>query len=88
MRRFREHRALLEEALETTFTFRSIAALETHIRKIGAPNHEPIATITAEFCGGRSDSGNDARIGWKNVHLVMVNGVPFGWMEGPWSDWW
>ncbi|CCJ07110.1 Hypothetical protein BN69_1659 [Methylocystis sp. SC2] len=88
MRRFREHRGSLDEALETTFAFKTIAGLEAHIRRLGAHNHEPIVTIAVEFYGRPGGSGDDARIGWKNVHLVYVNGVPFGWMEGPWTDAW
>lgn len=88
MRRFRQHRELLEDSLETTFTFESIAGLEAHIRAVCAANGEPVGVVTAELYARPGESGDDARIGWKSVHLVIRNGVPFGWMEGPLADEW
>lgn len=88
MRRFRQHRELLEDSLQTTFAFESINALEAHIRSICAANGEPVGAITDVFYGVPGTPGDDNRIGWKNVHIVIRNGVPFGWMEGPLSDEW
>lgn len=77
--RFRAHRGGLAEALETQREVNTWPEL--------------IAAVREELCGwlkfNDSDvwiepyGGDDDRIGWKNVHIVMVSGwqVPAGFVE-------
>lgn len=82
MRRFREHRGGLEESLETTFQFETEADLLAHIAKILERSNRRLGRVETDAGPGH----RDPRIGWNDVRLVLVNGTPFGWVEGELSD--
>ncbi len=69
--RFRPHRGGLAKALEEVVEVDGLAGLLAHIQA------DP-SKVTIKPYGG-----NDDRIGWKNVHIVVVDGWgPVGFCEG------
>ena len=71
--RFRPHRGGLAEALEEVVEVKGRAGLTAHLRTCG---HAGAIRITPY-------GGDDDRIGWKNVHIVVLEGMgPVGFCEG------
>lgn len=78
--RFREHRGLLCDSLETTIEIADRAALLAKVNGMLFPSERPIEDhqLLVEPHGG-----DDTRIGWKDVHIVYARGRGvFGFIEG------
>jgi 3-phenylpropionate/cinnamic acid dioxygenase small subunit len=65
---YRDHRALLEESMQTVQTMRSWGELEGWVRDRSRRNGE----VTVEPYGGM-----DKRINW-DTHIVCIDGDAFG----------
>lgn len=69
--RYRPHRGGLAESLAETIEIESLAALAQHLQT------EPQLLEFAPY------GGDDARIGWKDVHIVSITGFGIvGYCEG------
>ncbi len=81
--KYRDHRGLLAESLETTVEIPATKeALMAHLTAIHptSPVTDP-ATITVKKYG----DGIDGRCGW-DTHIVAVNGRAVGFTDGPLED--
>lgn len=77
--RFREHRGNLADSMKTTRSFATVDDLLTHL-VINSPH--PIRDVSKIIA--KSYGGDDDRIGWRDVHLVLSDlGQPLGFVEGP-----
>lgn len=79
--KFREHRRLLDESMETVVELADYNALLDHLRKSAAhwPTHPPVTAETVRI----EPYGRDERIGW-DTHIVTLKdyGV-LGFTDGP-----
>jgi hypothetical protein len=75
--KFREHRGGLTESLDTTVEVAGMADILKRVQLIHGWNHILLEDLAAEPYGG-----DDDRIGWKDVHIITVNGAAFGFTEG------
>lgn len=82
--KFRPHRRLLADAMAEAVEVADGAELLAHIRKLFAdfgPDFKDDQLRAAAFYG------DDDRIGWKNVHIVTIDGYGVvGFTDDP-SDW-
>lgn len=82
MTKFREHRGLLHDSLNTTVDIKTITELASHLNRLnqecGAPEIKD--DIEIEKYG----SGIDERCGW-DTHIVTVGGCARGFTDGPLS---
>lgn len=70
--KFREHRGSLHESMETAIDIADDGApLAEHIAGLDLPG---IGLVTADRLDIDPYSGDDARIGWRNMRLVSVMG--------------
>ena len=79
--RFRPHRGSLVKAMEEVVEVKGLAGLIDYLRKEHPAFGKPFdqTAITVEPYGG-----DDERIGWKNVHIVVMKDYgPIGFCEGP-----
>lgn len=75
--RFREHRGGLDESLATMVEVNNLAGLLDHIHSVFLWPHVTDADLSFEPYGG-----DDDRIGWKDVHAVLLKGSIIGFVEG------
>jgi hypothetical protein len=75
--RFREHRGGLGASLATTTEIADKAAIVRHIHEVFLWPRVAVDDITFTPYGG-----DDERIGWKDVHAVLLNGHIIGFVEG------
>lgn len=68
MARFREHRRLLHDALETTFEFETQRELFEHLARKFPELADRLDDIAID------PFGDDDRCGWKDVRLLSVRG--------------
>lgn len=79
--KFREHRALLDEAMETVVELKDRADLLRHLQKLAEPwpTHPPVTDTTVHV----EPYGFDKRIGW-DTHIVTLDGYGvLGFTDGP-----
>jgi hypothetical protein len=69
--KYRPHRGWLADAMKEAVEVDGLAGLLAHLD--AAPER---LTVKRYGC-------DDERIGWTDVHLVLLDGVPVGWCEGP-----
>lgn len=79
--KFRMHREYLTDSMKTATEVDGRAGLLTHIRN-------EFADIGPSFQDNqlwiKPYGGDDKRIGWKDVHIVIIEGYgPVGFCEGP-----
>jgi len=78
--RIRSHRGGLAESMETMEEIDPTeAAVRDYFRRRGAYGYTSRSVITLKPYG----SGPDTRIGWDDVHIVLVNDLPYGFTDGP-----
>lgn len=81
MTRFREHRGGLAESMLTAREISSRSELVAHMRAELSRYGFAFADNAVRI---EPYGGDDERIGWKDVHIVIVEGYgPFGFIEGP-----
>jgi hypothetical protein len=84
--KFRPQRGGLDEAMKEMVEVDGRAGLIEHLREIQrlGPPFDP-DKVTVQPYGGEGDRGcDDDRIGWKNTHIVLIEGWgPVGFCEGP-----
>ena len=77
--KFREHRGGLGESLATMIEFQTRTELARHLNKI-----RPDLLISGAILEAKPYAGDDNRIGWKDVHiLVSDKGSVIGFIDGP-----
>lgn len=80
--RYRPHKRSLEESMKTVATFKNLAALIFYMREVelkpyGFHFNDSQVRIAPYY-------GDDDRIGWKDVHIVTIDGYGvMGFVEGP-----
>lgn len=85
MPRFRQHRALLSEAMETACVLRSreelVALAKEEFRRFG------VTVVDKDVKVEMYDREPDDRIGWDCTYIVTVRGHGvFGFSDGPFSS--
>lgn len=77
--KFREHRGMLADSMETAVEVDGLEGLLRHLKaRFADAPYMCDYHLKAEPYGG-----DDDRIGWKNVHIVMDGNGVVGFTDGP-----
>lgn len=76
--RYREHRGGLAESLATTVKVDGFAGILAHEQA----KEFPWPDLSLEAISAHPYGGDDDRCGWKDVHIVCLEGEPIGFCEG------
>lgn len=81
--KIRSHRGGLAESMETLAEIEPTeAAVRAYLKAGGAWGYTSRSTLEVKPYG----TGPDTRIGWDSVYIVLVNGLPYGFTDGPIED--
>lgn len=76
---FREHRGGLDDSMKTIIVFHTRTELSRHLVHLF-----PHLMTSGAIIEARPYGGDDDRIGWKDVHILIANpGGPVGFIDGP-----
>lgn len=73
--RYRPHRGMLADAMKEMVEVDGIAGLLAHLHATESAAFDDAAVTVEPYVD------EDARIGWKNVHMVLIGSSPVGWCD-------
>jgi hypothetical protein len=79
--RYRPHRGSLSDSIADTVEVDGMAGLVAHLRSTWP--YSDGAQLSDEQVKVRPYGGDDPRCGWKDVHIVLIDGSAIGFCEGP-----